>query len=181
MTQNAIVKPLPDDDFRQYCLHLAQQIDATNIKYDLAAIPLRGGLLIYSHLQYSITFRRPPVLIDVSRYRDGQNTSRHAPEFQNFPPDLAFAGLNVLLVEDCADDGDTAHETKNKIENAGAALVHTAVAILKPNNMKVGGWEPEYVGWRDEAGNVFWEFSGEIHEREFQATKAKQAEPADQT
>lgn len=168
MVQNERVEPLPFSEFARYCKSLALQILKRGEKYDVVVVLLRGAHSVWSLLSYVI--KAPEVVyVDVTRYPDGEMSSRLAPEFRSFPPASTFSRKKVLVLDDCADDGDTMFETERQIVNFDAALVHTGVVLCKPANLKIRDWRPTFVGWTDAPGNVYYDFPAEAWEKEVRA------------
>ena len=61
-------------------------------------------------------------------------------------PQTPLHGRNVLVVDDILDEGHTLAGIIEECRNEGAAQVHTAVLVDKPNPRRVTGLEADFVG-----------------------------------
>jgi hypoxanthine phosphoribosyltransferase len=177
MSQNEHVVPMSPADFEMYCERLAHQILDSGVGYDFVIVLEKGANHVWTYLREVLNYSTV-IHVTVSRYPDGETKSRQPPEFGSFPAKLYG---RVLIVDDCVDDADTMFETITRTLLAGAELVHSAVVLIKPENVKIKDpdtnerWHPTFAAWVDAPGNIYVDFPREAFKKRIEAARRQQA------
>lgn len=165
MSQNERIVPMSPVDFERYNETLSLAILATGITYDFIIVLMDGARSVWTYQSEVLKYKQV-YEVKATRYPDGDTTSRCPPEYSNFPRVLKGIGL---ILDDCVDDGDTMFEAENMALAAGATEVHTGVVLCKPDNLKIRGWKPTFIGWSDAPGDIYFDFPREAYKKRIEA------------
>lgn len=168
---------MPPADFERYNEALSLAILKNGITYDYVIVLEKGAGHAWVYQREVLRYKQV-ITVKATRYPDGEMTSRCPPEFTNFP--RVLKGI-VLILDDCVDDGDTMFEAENMALAAGATEVHTAVVLCKPDNLKIRGWKPTYIGWSDAPGDIYFDFPREAYKKRIAAALQAEQAPATET
>jgi len=117
------------DDIVRMTFRLAKKIRESDFMPDIIVALLRGGLVPARILSDCLRVNRIFV-IGVTFYADVGKT--HDKPVITQPLNINLSGLNVLIVDDVADTGETLLLVKEHVSALGANTVKTATLHMKP-------------------------------------------------
>ncbi|MFN0061606.1 MAG: phosphoribosyltransferase [Myxococcaceae bacterium] len=145
----ASVRELSWAEFDQWVQTLARSVQRT-FRPDAVLGLAHGGVFVGGAVARALGCEFFPVRIS-RRSRD--HGLRQAPKlYGDVPPQLR--GRSVLVVDDVASSGDTLELAKARLRAVKAKQVQTASLIRR-----IGGFEPDFVGFEDDGLIVFpWDY-----------------------
>lgn len=138
------ISPSMEDIFH-LSAQIAKQLYEKGLEFDIIVGISRGGLLPARLLAdfmgiYRLAFVRARLYDD--KFEKGSQLKIAGPTRRD------VTGRRVLLVDDVADSGETLQGVIDRIQDLGAAEVHSAVLYKKPwNRAKVDEWVEETDAW----------------------------------
>ena len=137
-------------------IHRRLDVMAREIETDFPAGPivviilLKGALVFAADLLRRIPRELSIECLNVASYHGGLESSGSVDFLDLHFPDVK--GSHVLLLDDILDTGRTLAVVRKRLEEEGAAAVHTAVLLAKDKE-RVGEVQADYVGF--EIGDEF--------------------------
>lgn len=119
------------EEIYEVTLRIAEEVVRRGIKVDLIVGISRGGLIPARYFSDLLGVKNIEVIR--AEYYTGVMERGERPKIK-VPPDLKVEGLNVLLVDDVADTGDTIIEVEKELIRRGAKRVYVATLYTKPWN-----------------------------------------------
>lgn len=119
------------DDIYEALLDVCNQIRKSGVKIDVIIGISRGGLVPARFLSDLLSIDR--IEIVRAEYYAGVMKRMEKPTI-HFPSNLDVKGLNILVVDDVADTGDTIIEIEKELNRMGANRILKATLYVKPWN-----------------------------------------------
>lgn len=114
-------------------------------KNPLVICLMNGGLITCGKLLPRLDFLLQVDYLHATRYREAMKGDDDLKWYMK--PRHALEGRHVLLVDDILDEGMTLHKVLTYCQQAGAASVHTAVAVEKIHDRRSpAGFHADYTG-----------------------------------